>query len=384
MKKTGKGTTAACSAKKARPPAATSSARCCARHGNRCTGLSPRAHAPATPSTPDGTRNIFSAWASTGSPSSCRPASESRDTHRTKSPSPNARTSREPSPRDTRCTPHPSVQRQDARRRPPDRRHQQRAARLRECRSWSSWRPAILVGSQPAFTTKNQLLWWRCRIRRRCWRSFLPIDQRIIAIPRTLHQIGPHFDFLTGHWTNLRLKCLISRQRDLDRMLPWSNQQSSPQSLKFGHMSHEQSVNKHGRPRRIHHDLHLRCHGGHDPGRTLLHGDPNHTFLTRLDFDAHHEITITILAHRDHVFPGKQQHLLRSLQLLQVSHILSVDPHAGRLLHFRLSQELDLSHYLISRIDRGRDQKSGNRQQQPRTQCHRYFWLWPDRGRGTH
>ena len=133
----GKGTAATCFVKKAPPLAATSSGRCCAHHDNRCTGLSPRVHAPATPSTPDGTRSIFSAWASTGSSSSYRPESESRDTHRTKSPSPNAQTSRAPSPHGITCTPHPSAQLQDARQPPPESLQPARA-RPRACRSWSS------------------------------------------------------------------------------------------------------------------------------------------------------------------------------------------------------------------------------------------------------
>ena len=72
------------------------------------------------------------------------------------------------------------------------------------------------------------------------------VQQRLIAGAFALHQLGLHFNFLTCLRVDLRLKRLVSRQSDFDRVLSWRYQHSSAAALELAHMSHEQSIEKDG------------------------------------------------------------------------------------------------------------------------------------------
>src|ERR1700756_291096 len=65
------------------------------------------------------------------------------------------------------------------------------------------------------------------------------------------------------------------------------------------------------------------------------------------------------------MFARQQQDLLRSLEFLQISDVLSVDPHARSIFDFGFSFKLNFSHHLIPRVDRWGEQKKENCKQYP-------------------
>ena len=73
------------------------------------------------------------------------------------------------------------------------------------------------------------------------------VQQRFIACAFALHQVRLHLDLLMRLRVDLRLERLVSRQSDLDLMLPGRYQHPSSAALELTHMPHEHSIKKNGR-----------------------------------------------------------------------------------------------------------------------------------------
>jgi len=70
------------------------------------------------------------------------------------------------------------------------------------------------------------------------------IQQWIIPDVFALHQLRLYLNLLMSLRIDLRLKRLIPRQCDLDRVLSGSYQHSSPAALELSYMSYEQPIEK--------------------------------------------------------------------------------------------------------------------------------------------
>jgi hypothetical protein len=104
---------------------------------------------------------------------------------------------------------------------------------------------------------------------------------------------------------------------------------------------------------RIYNNFYDGPRGGHGASRALLHGDRHHSLFARMDRDLLREVLITILANGDGVVARKKEHFLRSLQFLEVAHVLAINPDAGSLFDFRFALELYFAHNVVAGEEMG-------------------------------
>ena len=190
------------------------------------------------------------------------------------------------------------------------------------------------------------------RGRRRCGITSLRVDQRIAQRSAILDQVCFDLNLLIGDWINRRLKSLITRKRNSNLMLSGRYQHSATRALKLSDVSYEKSVQENCGARWIDRYFDFSGNSGKRSCRRLRHGHPNDFLLSGLDDDAFREILIAILTHSNYVFARQKHNLLRSLEFLQITYILPVNPDARGLFDVRLTFELNLTHDGVFGVNR--------------------------------
>src|SRR5208282_5256876 len=174
-------------------------------------------------------------------------------------------------------------------------------------------------GLRPSRAAQRRLLW-----RLQCWPFHRP----------ALHHIRLNRRLLIGDKINFRIEIPVAWQADLDLVLSRCNQQGTAHSLKLRDVPHVDSIDKDRGTIRLHVELDLSRNFRQGNPRVFLHLHVEGLFFSRLHSYFLIEVEISSLAHGDVVFTRQQQKLFRSLQLVEIANILSVDPDAGSVLDF--------------------------------------------------
>src|SRR5713226_5122006 len=81
--------------------------------------------------------------------------------------------------------------------------------------------------------------------------------------------------------------------------------------------------------------------------RIVQHDNVHDDFLARFDNHLLSEIRVPRLTHGDFMFARQKQDFLVVLELMDVAHVLPIDPYAGRFVRFGLAYELHFSQNLV-------------------------------------
>src|ERR1700741_958320 len=115
----------------------------------------------------------------------------------------------------------------------------------------------------------------------------------------------------------------------------------------FVHTSHKSVIDKDSSSLRCDMQLNLRSDSWKLAVRILQHDNLQDGFLSRFDNHLLSEIRVPRLAHGDFMFAGQKQDFLVVLELIDVAHVLPIDPNAGRFVRFGLADQLNFSQDLV-------------------------------------